>query len=120
MNTPESRVQLKRVYDDFESTDGYRVLIDRLWPRGISKQKAKINLWLKDIAPSNELRKWFSHDPQKWEEFTNRYEEELKEKEDIVNSLKEIIAKEKIVTLLFSASDEKHNNAVALKKILKL
>lgn len=95
MNRTESKVKLKRVYDDFESTDGFRILIDRLWPRGISKQKAKINLCLKDIAPSNELRKWFSHDPQKWEEFIKRYEEELKEKEYIVNFLKETIAKEK-------------------------
>lgn len=83
MNTPESRVKLKRVYDDFESTDGFRVFIDRLWPRGISKQKAKINLWLRDFVPSKELRKWFSHDPQKWEEFIKRYEEELKEKKTL-------------------------------------
>jgi len=103
-----------------KKSDGFRILIDRLWPRGISKEKAKINLWLKDIAPSNELRKWFGYDPAKWTEFQNQYKKELKDKKDMVNELKNTIKKEKVVTLLFSASDEKHNNAVALTKILNI
>ena len=113
-------IRLKRVYEKAEKSDGLRILIDRLWPRGVSKEKAKIDLWLKDIAPSNELRKWFGHDPTKWDEFQGRYREEFKAKKEVIDELKKAIKKEKVITLLFSASDEKHNNAVALTKILKL
>lgn len=113
-------IKLKRVYEPAEKSDGFRILIDRLWPRGISKEKAKIDLWLKDIAPSNELRKWFGHDPAKWSEFQRRYQEELQTNQEAVKQLKKTVAREKKVTLLFSASDEEHNNAVALTKILKL
>jgi len=111
-------IKLKRVYEKAEKSDGFRILIDRLWPRGISKEKAQIDLWLKDIAPSSELRKWFGHDLAKWNEFQKRYKKELESKKKSVESLKKIIKKEKVVTLLFSALDEKHNNAVALTKIL--
>jgi len=114
------QIKLKRVYEKAEKGDGFRVLVDRLWPRGVSKKKAKIDLWLKDIAPSNELRKWFGHEPAKWNEFQKRYKKELKAKKGAVEALKNIIKKEKVVTLLFSASDEKRNNAAALAKILKL
>jgi uncharacterized protein YeaO (DUF488 family) len=113
-------LKLKRVYEKAEKNDGFRVLVDRLWPRGVSKKKAKIDFWLKDVAPSNELRRWFGHDPAKWNEFQKRYKKELKAKKDAVRALKNIIKKEKAVTLLFSASDERRNNAAALAKILKL
>ena len=113
-------IKLKRVYDKTEKSDGFRILIDRLWPRGVSKEKAKTNLWMKDIAPSNELRKWFGHDPAKWTEFQKRYKKELEIKKEMVYELRKIIKKEVAVTLLFSASDEKHSNAMALAKILKL
>lgn len=113
-------IKLKRVYEKPEKSDGFRILIDRLWPRGLSKEKAKINLWLKDIAPSNDLRKWFGHDPAKWSEFQKRYRKELQTNREAIKQLKQIIKKEKTITLLFSASDKEHNNAVALTKILKL
>ncbi|MFA5013318.1 MAG: DUF488 family protein [Candidatus Paceibacterota bacterium] len=113
-------VKLKRVYEEPQKSDGFRILVDRLWPRGLSKEKAKIDLWLKEIAPSNDLRKRFGHDFQKWAEFQTRYAEELREKKDLVNQLKQEISEREIVTILFAAHDEDHNNAVALKKILKI
>lgn len=112
-------LKLKRVYEKPKKTDGFRILVDRLWPRGVSKQKAKIDLWFKDIAPSDILRKWFAHDTSKWSEFIKRYKSELEDKKELVELLKKTIAKEKLVSLVFSASDEIHNNAVALKRILK-
>lgn len=111
-------IKLKRVYEGAEKSDGFRILIDRLWPRGLSKEKAGADLWLKDIAPSNELRKWFDHDPTKWSEFQKRYSKELKDNKKVVDELKNVIREKKIVTLLFSASEERYNNAVALKKTL--
>ncbi|MCX6762172.1 MAG: DUF488 domain-containing protein [Candidatus Moranbacteria bacterium] len=114
------QLKLKRAYEKPEKSDGFRVLIDRLWPRGVSKEKAKVDLWLKEIAPSSKLRKWFGHDPEKWAEFQKKYRKELMEKRGGIESLKNIISKKKITTLIYSASDEKHNNAVALKKILRL
>jgi len=89
----------------------------RLWPRGLSKDKAKVDLWLKDMAPSDELRKWFSHDPVKWPEFRKRYKEELKDKHELVKQLCEESKKGK-VTLLFAAKETEHNNAVVLKEVL--
>ena len=86
-------IKIKRIYEKLEEDDGYRILIDHLWPRGISKEKAKIDLWYKEISPSNELRQWFNHDPEKWLEFQKKYKEELKLKKEIVNELKEIIKK---------------------------
>jgi uncharacterized protein YeaO (DUF488 family) len=111
---------LKRAYDSPQADDGFRILVDRLWPRGLSKEKAKIDLWLRDIAPSGELRRWFAHDPARWAAFQKRYRAELAAKQDAVRELKRRVRKEKAVTLLFSAADEQHNNAVALKNILKL
>lgn len=113
-------IKLKRVYEEAEKDDGFRILIDRLWPRGISKEKSRVDLWLKDIAPSNELRKWFGHELAKWSEFQKRYREELKNKQELVEKLKKTIKEKKVVTLLFSASDKKHNNAVVLTKMLNL
>ncbi len=111
-------IKLKRIYDEPHDSDGFRILVDRLWPRGLSKDKVKVDTWMKDIAPSDSLRKWFSHDTGKWAQFKVRYFEELKDKRELVNLIKE---KEKkgIVTLLFGAKDETHNNAVALKEYIE-
>lgn len=110
--------QLKRVYDDPSPDDGFRVLVERLWPRGLSKERAALDLWLKDVAPSPELRKWFDHDPAKWKEFQQRYAEEFKDKKDAVQLLKDK-AKNGTVTLLYAAHDTEHNGALALKRILE-
>jgi len=110
-------LQIKRIYDKPDTADGRRILVDRLWPRGVNKERAKIDLWLKDIAPSNELRKWFSHVPARWPEFRKRYKEELKGKRALVKQLAEELKKGNI-TLLFSAKDTEHNNAAVLKELL--
>jgi uncharacterized protein YeaO (DUF488 family) len=113
-------ITIKRIYDPVSEDDGKRILVDRLWPRGVKKEKAAIDEWLKDIAPSDELRKWFSHDSSKWQEFKNRYKMELKgkDKSEFIEHLRKIARKGKI-TLLFSAKDIVHNNAVALKELLE-
>lgn len=111
--------QVKRIYETAESSDGYRVLVDRLWPRGVSKEKAKVDLWLKEIAPSDALRRWFGHDPKRWKEFQKRYREELKEQSAAVARLKELQKEHGTVTLVYSARDEENNQAVALGKYLK-
>lgn len=110
-------IQLKRVYDPAEPADGARFLVERLWPRGIKKQDLKMEGWLKDAAPSSELRKWFSHDPEKWPEFQKRYAAELARNPDAWKPLVERAQRGR-VTLLFSSHDTEHNNAVALKKFL--
>lgn len=110
-------IMLKRVYDPISPGDGRRILVDRLWPRGMKKEDAKIDGWLKEIAPSDELRKWFSHDPDRWPEFKNRYKEELKNKSDLLETVPKE-AKNGRVTLLFSAKDVEHSNAVVLKEVL--
>jgi len=108
-------IKLKRVYEKPTKNDGFRILVDRLWPRGLTKQKAEVDLWLKDIAPSTELRKWFGHDPENWKEFSSRYAKELEQKKELLNL---IIEKGKVetVTLVYGAKDEKHNQAVILKE----
>lgn len=111
-------VRIKRIYDEPAAEDGQRILVDRLWPRGISKDKARIDEWLKEIAPSDELRKWFGHDPARWEEFRERYRQELEAKAELVAGLRKLAA-EGTVTLLFAAKDEEHNNAVELKEMLR-
>jgi uncharacterized protein YeaO (DUF488 family) len=111
-------IKLKRAYDPLDEEDGFRVLVDRVWPRGVKKEDLALDLWLKEIAPSSSLRKWFGHDPQRWPEFCQRYEAELKEQGDLVDFLKEI-SDHGVLTLVFSASDAEHNNAVALKKYLE-
>jgi uncharacterized protein YeaO (DUF488 family) len=108
-------VNVKRVYDPPANADGARVLVDRIWPRGLSKAKARVDVWLKEIAPSTELRKWFGHDPAKWDDFERRYFEELDGRSEAVSQLLDL-AKKQRVTLLFAATDTEHNNAVALKK----
>jgi len=110
-------IQLKRVYEEPSRTDGLRILVDRLWPRGLSKERAAVDLWLKDVAPSTELRKWFGHDPARWKEFQTRYRKELRENQDAVKLLKEK-CKADTVTLLYGARDEQHNEALVLKNIL--
>jgi len=110
-------LKIKRIYLPAEDTDGYRILVDRLWPRGIKKENAKVDLWAKDVAPSTELRKWFDHIPERFNEFKERYRTELKETEAFSNLLKAIQEHDN-VTLLFSAKDEEHNNAVVLKDII--
>jgi len=107
----------KRVYDSAEAKDGKRFLVDRLWPRGLSKHTARLDGWLKEIAPSDELRKWFHHDPEKWKEFQKRYSAELKEKPESIRPLVEA-ARKGTVTLLFGAKDFEHNNAIVLKAFL--
>lgn len=108
-------IKVKRVYDPVEKDDGVRVLVDRLWPRGVSKEK--VDLWLKDIAPSDDLRRWYNHDPNKWEEFKRRYFEELS-KNPKINVLLKLIREGKNVTLLY-ASKSPYNNAVALKEYVE-
>lgn len=109
-------VQVKRVYSPVEKDDGTRILVDRMWPRGMTKERVKADLWLKDVAPSTELRKWFDHDRSKWEEFRSRYASELDGAPAIEQLLE--LATEGPVTLLFSARDEQYNHAVALKEHL--
>jgi len=111
-------VSIKRVYEESVPADGFRILVDRLWPRGLSKDKAKVDLWLKDIAPSTELRQWFQHDPAKWMEFQKRYKQELKSKGDQLDVIKEKVHQGP-VTLLYGAKDEEHNEAVVLLSMLR-
>jgi len=112
-------LKLKRTYDPADSQDGYRVLVDRLWPRGLSKEKAKVDLWMKEIAPSDALRKWFGHDPERWMEFQARYRKELQKKSELIKEIRQLDGKYPTVTLLYSAKDELHNQAVALLAFLK-
>lgn len=109
-------VRLKRVYEK-PADDGYRILVDRLWPRGISKDSAKIDLWLKEVGPSNELRRWFGHIPEKFTEFASKYRKEL-ESNIAFPKLKEIASQYDKVTLVYSAKDESHNQAVVLAELL--
>ena len=111
-------IRLKRAYDEPSKQDGMRILVERLWPRGVSKEKAVVDLWLKDLAPSTELRKWYGHDPEKWAEFRKRYWSELGEKGDLLMLLKHRTT-EGTVTFVFAASDEERNSAVALKEYLE-
>jgi len=110
-------IKIKRVYEQPDKDDGTRVLVDRLWPRGLTKAKAGVELWLKDVAPSTELRKWFDHDPGKWTEFKARYRAELKENDGPVALLKGAMSKG-VVTLVYGAKDEERNEAVVLQEFL--
>ena len=112
-------VQLKRVYEPSASEDGFRVLVERLWPRGMTKERVKVDLWLKEAGASTGLRKWYGHDPQKWEEFRARYFKELTAHPAIVQQIMQLIQDKGTMTLLYSARDEHHNNAVALKEFLE-
>ncbi len=112
-------LRIKRVYDKPAKEDGGRVLVDRLWPRGMTKEAAKVDLWMKEIAPSDALRKSFCHDVEKWPEFQNRYRAELKQKKDLLAELKKIEKEHRTLTLLFGAKDTEHNQAVVLAEVLK-
>ena len=112
------KLKLKRVYEAPHKDDGTRILVDRLWPRGLTKERAKVDLWLKEIAPSTELRKWFGHDPKKWRSFCERYETELKDHADQLKLLKSKV-KEGTVTLIYGARDQEHNEALVLKEFLE-
>jgi len=111
-------IKTKRIYEEPIKSDGFRILVDRLWPRGIRKDQAQVDVWYKDIAPSDALRQWFGHEPARWDEFKRRYVKELQDKDDNIES---IIAKRsgKRVTLLYGAKDEQHNNAVVLKEFIE-
>ena len=111
-------IKTKRTYDKPQAEDGFRILVDRIWPRGLKKTDVRMNLWQKDIAPSSLLRKWFKHDEIKWDEFKNRYYQELQNKEESIRLLLEKAEKDTI-TLLYSSKEDKYNNAIALKEYLE-
>lgn len=112
-------IRIKRVYETAAKQDGWRVLVDRLWPRGMKKEAAKIDLWMKDVAPSDALRKSFHHDVMKWPDFEKKYQAELKKKKDTIAALKKLEKEHGTLTLLFGAKDEEHNQAVVLAHALK-
>ncbi|MEP6947329.1 MAG: DUF488 domain-containing protein [Acidobacteriota bacterium] len=111
-------IKIKRVYEKPAKDDGSRILVDRLWPRGLTKEKASVDLWLKDVAPTTELRKWFGHDPEKWDRFRGRYETEIRHNDDLIEILKGK-ANQGTITLIYAARDEKHNEALVLKRYLE-
>lgn len=116
-DVPASHLQLKRAYVAAEPGDGVRILVDRLWPRGVSKADAALDDWMKDIAPSTELRQWFGHDPARWAEFQRRYRSELEQHADELDRIRDL-ARTRTVTLVYSAHDEEHNDAVVLRSVL--
>ncbi|HEY6457222.1 MAG TPA: DUF488 domain-containing protein [Steroidobacteraceae bacterium] len=113
-----AKIQIKRIYDPARGTDGARVLVDRLWPRGVSKERAKLTLWLKEVAPTPRLRKWFDHDPARWEEFHRRYRIELAANEVAVARVRDLL-KRGPVTLLYGAHDIEHNHALVLAAFMR-
>lgn len=114
---PADHVQLKRAYEPPADDDGFRVLVDRLWPRGVSKEHAALDLWMKEVAPSTELRKWFGHDPARWDEFRCRYAEELHQNAELLSQLRSL-GRKGALTLVYSAHDEVHNDAVVLRDVI--
>ena len=112
------RISLKRVYAAPSPDDGTRILVDRLWPRGLTKEKARVDIWMKDVAPSTELRKWFGHDPERWAEFTKRYLVELRAQAALVDEIRRQ-ARHGPVTLLYAAKDETHNEAIVIQRVLQ-
>lgn len=112
-------IQTKRVYEKPAKEDGFRILVDRLWPRGLTKERAHVDLWMKEIAPSDKLRKWFGHDAEKWPEFEKRYRRELGKKNELFAEVKRLEKEHGKVTLLFGRKDEKQNQAVILAEILQ-
>lgn len=112
-------ISIKRAYEEPQEADGYRVLVDRLWPRGLSKERAKINYWLKEIAPSKELRQWFNHDPEKFDLFKDKYEKELVENKEAYAKLLSIVAEKENITFIYSAKNQLMNNAAVLKAFIE-
>jgi len=115
---PDPGIQVKRVYDDLEPNDGARLLVDRIWPRGVSKERAALDAWMPEVGPSSELRRWFGHDPSLWREFKQRYASELDDRPELVAEILELASQGR-VTLLYSARDREHNQAVALAEYLR-
>jgi len=111
-------IRLKRVYDPPGPEDGYRVLVERLWPRGMTKERARVDEWLRDAGASPELRVWYAHDPRRWDEFRRQYGDEIRSRPEVIRRLGEILRTHPVVTFLFSARDEEHNNALALREFL--
>ena len=114
---PASHLRLKRAYEPADTADGVRILVDRLWPRGVSKAKAKLDDWVKEVAPSTGLRQWFGHDPARWTEFQHRYRAELREQSAALDRIRDL-ARTHTVTLVYGARDEQHNDAVVLRDFL--
>ena len=112
-------IRTKRVYEKPEKQDGFRLLVDRLWPRGLTKERAAADQWMKEIAPSDTLRKWFHHQPEKWTEFEKRYRKELAAKKDLLCEIRKLESEHKVVTLLYGRNDEKQNQAIVLADVLK-
>jgi uncharacterized protein YeaO (DUF488 family) len=112
-------VRVKRVYEKASKDDGWRVLVDRLWPRGLTKEAARADFWMKDVAPSDALRKWFGHQPEKWTAFRKKYRAELAKKRSLISELQMMEKEHGTLTLLYGAKDEEHNQAVALAELLK-
>lgn len=117
-NDQDLVVNVKRIYERPSKKDGFRILVDRLWPRGLKKSEARVDLWLREIAPSAELRKWFNHDPERWTEFVSDYNFQLNKKRQIAEQLIALIKEHKNVSLLYAAQNEQFNNAIALKGFL--
>lgn len=115
--TEGMKLKIKRVYEQADKGDGFRILVDRVWPRGMTKEKAAVDLWMKEVAPSTALRKWFGHDAEKWSQFRTRYLAELTQNQKAVTTLKTYVKKQ-AVTLVYSAKDEAHNQAVVLQELL--
>lgn len=113
-----AEIRMKRAYEKPASDDGLRILVERLWPRGLSKERAAVDLWMKDVAPSPELRRWFNHDPAKWSEFQKRYRAELRQNKDAVDVLREKCG-DRTVTFVYAARDEQHNGALVVKDFLE-
>ena len=111
-------IQLKRIYQAPAEADGYRVLVERLWPRGVSKEKAQLDLWMKDIAPSSQLRQWYAHDIKKWDEFQKSYWAELEQSPEAIKQLRKVLEKG-VLTLVYASRDEQHISAVVLKAFLE-
>lgn len=111
------KIGIKRIYEPYNAKDGYRILVDRLWPRGVKRDTAQVDLWMKEVAPSTALRTWFGHDPVKWEEFAKRYRRELEENEQ-VDKLVTFLKEKAYVTLLYAAKDEQHNQARVLAEFV--
>jgi uncharacterized protein YeaO (DUF488 family) len=112
-------IRVKRVYEKPSKEDGFRLLVDGLWPRGLTKERAAVDQWMKEIAPSDALRKWFGHEPKKWPEFEKRYRKELAAKQDLLSEIRKLESEHKLVTLLYGRNDEKQNQAVVLADVLK-
>ncbi|PQA89789.1 DUF488 domain-containing protein [Hyphococcus luteus] len=110
-------IKIRRAYDCVTSSDGYRVLVDRIWPRGLSKKELRIDCWMKDLAPSTPLRKWYGHDPKKWKQFKKRYFGELADHPDLIDELI-ALGQKSVITLVFAAKDQEHSNAAALRDYL--